>query len=107
MTTAVFDDDPYGEIKKPKKSMVPGPREVNDFHTKADTDTGQLSIHHTLGKGTNQASPGDHTHNGNNSRKLGQGDGLTVRNLGGVTDAQRIQSIIALLHNFIDFTEVS
>ena len=34
-------------------------------HESADTDSGPTAIHHTLGKGANQAAPGNHTHDYN------------------------------------------
>lgn len=51
--------------------------EVNKFHAKCDRDSSQTSDHHTLGQGHNQASPGDHIHDGKNSKKLGKGEDLT------------------------------
>ncbi len=44
--------------------------EVNDFHANSDVDKSTLAQHHTLGPQPNQASPGDHNHDGRNSRKL-------------------------------------
>lgn len=55
----------------------PGPNEVNRFHDKADTDSSAIAIHHSLGLSHNQASPGDHTHNGRNSKPLLEGTTLT------------------------------
>ena len=37
-------------------------KDVNDFHNKDDVDSGQLAHHHTLGKSSNQAAPGNHNH---------------------------------------------
>ena len=44
--------------------------EVNEFHSNSDVDKSTLSQHHTLGIQPNQASPGDHNHNGRNSRRI-------------------------------------
>lgn len=44
--------------------------DVNDFHANSDVDKSTLSQHHTLGIQPNQASPGDHNHNGKNSRRI-------------------------------------
>tara|TARA_R110000764_G_scaffold42777_1_gene96237 strand:- start:26 stop:619 length:594 start_codon:yes stop_codon:yes gene_type:complete len=44
--------------------------EVNDFHSNSDADKSTLAQHHTLGPQPNQASPGDHTHDGKTSKKL-------------------------------------
>lgn len=51
--------------------------DVNDFHANSDVDKSTLSQHHTLGPQPNQASPGDHDHNGRNSRKV-QGRNLST-----------------------------
>lgn len=47
------------------------PADSRKAHSRADTDLGPRSIHHTLGTKHNQASPGDHDHSGVNSNKLG------------------------------------
>lgn len=51
--------------------------DVNDFHANSDVDKSTLSQHHTLGPQPNQAAPGDHDHNGRNSRKV-QGKNLST-----------------------------
>jgi hypothetical protein len=43
---------------------------VEDFHTNSDVDSRAESQHHTLGPGPNQASPGDHRHDGGDSSLL-------------------------------------
>lgn len=40
---------------------------VLDFHRNDDLDTRAEAHHHTLGKASGQASPGYHTHDGQNS----------------------------------------
>lgn len=52
------------------------PQDTRRAHTRADTDVGPQSLHHTLGPRRNQASPGSHTHDGTTSKKL------TLRDLG-------------------------
>ena len=43
--------------------MITDPaKEVADFHNKSDVDSGDLAQHHTLGKKSYQAAPGDHQH---------------------------------------------
>lgn len=42
----------------------PPAKEVLDFHTHADTDGSAKAVHHSLGSGANQASPGNHSHDG-------------------------------------------
>jgi len=39
-------------------------------HINCDVDTSKFAQHHTLGGNRHQASPGDHTHDGNRSRPL-------------------------------------
>jgi hypothetical protein len=44
--------------------------EVNFFHLNSDKDAGPTALHHTLGLGPGQASPGNHNHDGRNSKKV-------------------------------------
>lgn len=99
----VVPGDPWGQIKQDAKPNTATPKQVNDFHARSDLDSSTFSQHHTLGVKHNQASPGDHTHDGGNSRKLGQGLGLNVVSSG--TDAATIDSILLMLHNIIEYTE--
>lgn len=66
--------------------------EVNDFHSNSDVDKSTLAQHHTLGPQPNQASPGDHNHDGRNSRKLDLGDlkgsSVSFTVVGGTTGTQ-------------------
>lgn len=101
----VIEGDPFGQIKTEYNRPEPPPRDVNSFHARSDLDSGQFAQHHTIGIGHNQAAAGDHTHDGSNSRLIGQNQGLSINNTAGFTDAQRIQSIITLLHKFVDFKE--
>lgn len=50
--------------------VTPPGQEVNDFHARSDVDASRYAQHHTLGLKHNQASPGDHTHDGINSKLL-------------------------------------
>src|SRR5688572_27791704 len=47
------------------------PQSTRRSHDRADTDLSHRALHHTLGIGHNQASPGDHYHDGTNSKKIG------------------------------------
>lgn len=49
------------------------PTAVNKAHANSDVDTAVTAQHHTLGIQHNQASGGDHNHNGKNSKKIGKG----------------------------------
>jgi hypothetical protein len=51
------------------RAPVPA-EEVNLFHLNSDRDAGPTAQHHTLGLGPSQASPGNHTHDGRNSKRL-------------------------------------
>lgn len=46
------------------------PEGVNDLHALDDVDVGPLSHHHSLGIGSGQSSPGNHSHNGRDSVTL-------------------------------------
>lgn len=48
--------------------------EVTKTHLDADTDSGITAIHHTLGHGAFQASPGSHRHDGTDSNKIKMSD---------------------------------
>lgn len=77
-------DDPQYQVGQDKykapieqsKQSAPEPKVVEKFHERADTDASQTAIHHTLGAKNGQASPGDHTHNGKNSKKILEGTSI-------------------------------
>lgn len=48
----------------------PSAEQVTKFHEKADKDASAKALHHTLGFSANQASPGNHSHDGGNSTQL-------------------------------------
>ncbi len=54
-------------------NLSPPPETVSKFHANADTDSSTSAQHHTLGIQQNQASSGAHTHNGRNSKRIGEG----------------------------------
>lgn len=101
--TSVFDDDPFGPIKDDKKPASPPPREVKLFHSRSDVDSATSAQHHTLGISHNQASTGDHIHDGKSTRKLGYGLGLTLTGSKGGNVA--LANLITLLGNFVEFTD--
>lgn len=49
---------------------TPGAQSVNDFHGRSDVDSSIFAQHHTLGLRRNQASRGDHDHDGVNSKRV-------------------------------------
>lgn len=77
----------------PVEGKVPSSKDVSKFHTNADTDGDEGSIHHTLGPRRGQASPGDHDHRGGNSVLLL--DGVTIS--GSKASGAALQSIIDML----------
>jgi len=103
MSNPIIEGDPFGRIKTEKKDEAPPPRDVNQFHTKDDADTGPGAHHHTLGTNRNQASPGDHIHDGKSSKKLGTGLGLTIGGTKNTVGSE--DSIVTMLKNLIDFTD--
>lgn len=100
----VFEDDPFGGIKQDKKNPTASPREVNAFHNNSDVDSSVNGQHHTLGIKHNQASSGDHVHDGSSSRKIGAGMNLTCDT--GVSTATDLANLLVMLHKVIEFTEV-
>lgn len=87
------------------KWSTASPEEVNKFHARDDADTSAFAHHHTLGPRRDQASPGNHTHDGKTSIKLGSGLGLTLTGSKGSNAA--LTSLISLLANFIDFEDTT
>ncbi len=49
-------------------------QQVKDFHLNSDVDQNAISQHHTLGPLANQASPGDHIHDGKTSARIELGN---------------------------------
>lgn len=54
------------------------PADSRKYHSRADTDSGPNSLHHTLGPKRNQASPGNHTHDGTTSKRVFQSDTVPI-----------------------------
>lgn len=99
----MFPDDPYGPIKNAKTNPAPDPRTVNGFHSRSDLDSSQSAQHHTIGIGHNQASAGDHVHDGSSARKVGTGLNLAISGSKGGNAA--LASLITMLGNIIDFDD--
>lgn len=51
-------------------AIIPTTEEVNQFHLNSDKDSSATALHHTLGTGPSQASPGSHNHDGKNSKRI-------------------------------------
>lgn len=79
-------------------SPAPPTSEVNKFHSNSDVDSSVTGQHHSLGIQHNQASPGDHTHNGKSSRKIGKGINPSFPTTASATYSQsQMQSVIDAL----------
>lgn len=89
------------EVDKAKQIL--SARAVKEMHKKADTDSSAFAIHHTLGVKHDQASPGDHLHDGINSRLLLEGITLTGSKGGNVALANLI-TILATTFGLTDNT---
>jgi hypothetical protein len=76
--------------------QLPSPEEVRRFHTKADTDGSQQAAHHSLGAGANQASPGNHAHDGGSSKLLLEGVTLSGSRSGGAALVSVINALVTL-----------
>lgn len=100
---SVIKGDPFGEIKSSGNSTVPDSNIVDNFHTYSDRDSGPTAQHHTLGANRNQASPGNHIHDGKSSRKIGEGLNLTVTGSKGGNAA--LASLLSMLAQVIDFND--
>lgn len=74
----------------------PSQAEVADFHTNADTDGKATSLHHTLGPRPQQASPGNHSHDGGNSLELLAGVTLSGAKAGNTALASVIAALVGL-----------
>lgn len=101
----VFDDDPFGGIKKERGNPAPPPRQVSFFHSRSDVDSSPNAQHHTLGIKHNQASFGDHAHDGKSSRKVGTGLSLAIS--GSKAGNAALASVIAMLAQVMDFTDTT
>jgi len=65
------DDNPFTfDGPSPFQISKYPPEMVNKLHEASDLDVSPFSHHHSLGVRHNQASPGDHTHNGGSSKVL-------------------------------------
>lgn len=81
------------------------PGEVNKLHARDDVDVSFRSHHHTLGIKSGQAAPGDHIHNGVNSKRIGAKDGNVLSGAKGGNVA--LTNLIAILAKYIDFSDTT
>lgn len=83
-------------MSEPTTTKVPTPKEVARFHTNADTDGNEGSIHHTLGARKGQAAPGDHAHRGGTSVLLLQGTNISGSRASGAALISVIAALVEL-----------
>lgn len=77
---------------------TPSSAESSKAHANSDVDAAITAQHHTLGIQHNQGSPGDHTHNGGSSRRIGKNLDASFPLTASATYSQaQIQSIINAL----------
>lgn len=85
------------------KVIAPGAltsQEVATLHSNSDVDSSVTAQHHTLGIQHNQASPGDHKHDGKASKRIGTGINPAFPSVASATYNQaQIQSIIDALRS--------
>jgi hypothetical protein len=74
----------------------PDANSVREFHVNSDTDTSGDALHHTLGPGVNQASPGGHIHDGNDSAFLLEGITITGAKGSAACDGSIIAALMRL-----------
>lgn len=77
--------------------------EVNKIHSQSDLDRSARAQHHTLGFRPNQASPGNHVHDGGTSKKIAAGLGLVLT--GSKAGNVALTNLIIMLKSYIDFTD--
>lgn len=71
------------------------PLEVANLHRQADTDATPTAAHHTLGPSNTQAAPGNHKHDGNQSRKLYDPPGSVTGARGGNAALTSLLTVLA------------
>lgn len=69
-------------------------KEVDDLHANSDLDSRPEAQHHTLGPNQNQASPGNHRHDGGSSPFLWSGTTITGARGGNMAVASIISALV-------------
>jgi hypothetical protein len=111
----VTKPDDFGQVYSAAKDYaggnVPSAEESNRAHFNSDADSSQQSLHHTLGPGRNQSSPGNHIHDGVTSPKIGKLE-MDPVNLGKtraewtIPAAPTVNDLVTLLSKFVNFRQV-
>lgn len=97
----VVPNDPFGTQKSTETKTAPPPEQVNKFHERSDVDSSWSAQHHSLGVKHDQASPGDHIHNGEGSLFLMEGVTITGSKGGNAA----LASLINALADYLGFTD--
>lgn len=104
------------QIQSDQSHQGESPETAASAHYRSDVDASQTALHHSLGASRNQASPGNHIHDGTSSPKLGTKkfstvvgqEGVIVNSLsisGSRGGNAALASLIALLKNIVDFDD--
>jgi hypothetical protein len=83
-------------VERSAQAGTVDPITVAKFHEKADTDADANAVHHTLGPRHDQASPGDHKHDGVASLKLLNGTTISGSRSGGAALVSVIAALVKL-----------
>jgi len=113
--------DDFGQVNvadKDRSRMGNFPDQTDSGHYRSDVDSSKQALHHSLGVGRNQASPGNHSHDGITGKKIGPlefnptpGFEGTTRPALTLTGAKggnaALTSLIAYLGNFFEFRDLT
>lgn len=105
MTNPIIPDDPFGRMKREVGPVGLDPRLIALIHSRSDVDSSQLALHHTIGIKHDQASAGDHVHDGSSSRKVGANMNLSVTGSKGGNVA--LANLLTMLKSVIEFTDTT
>ena len=114
----------YGNVNvsdKDRSRLGEFPNDASSAHYRSDVDSSKQSLHHTLGNSRNQASQGDHHHDGVTGMKMGPFEynpafnpalpevpwpGANWKTRPALTVAATAADIRTFLHNFFEFRDV-
>lgn len=103
MTSPMPEGSGSQDQSNPQAQIPMDPITNRLFHAFSDVDSDSSAQHHTLGPGVNQSASGAHTHDGNNSPLLFQGNTITGSRGGNAAVANLI-STLASLTGLVDGT---
>lgn len=108
--------DQFGQVYDNQKDVtaghdLPSAIESQRQHRQSDVDSNPRAQHHTLGPRRNQASPGNHIHDGTTSPKIGNLE-MDPVNLGQtrpewtIPASPTVADLVTLLSKFVNFRQV-